>query len=117
MNQSSWLTRKLAEAQEAHTYFKRRESTRAEVSPSVEYRLYTEFYPNLLELTARYFDGATLYFGTGLYEGNTESGGVIEIVATKDDLQKVVFLAGDIKQVNGQLSVLVTYAPVTAVSV
>jgi hypothetical protein len=115
MNQSSWLTRKLAQAQETFAADKR--ASRAEVSPSVEYRLYTEFYPNLLELTARYFDGATLYFGTGLYEGNTESGGVIEIVATKDDLQKVVFLAGDIKHVNAQKSVLVTYAPVTAVSV
>lgn len=110
MNQSSHLTRKLADAQDSG-------GNRVEFSPSVEYRLYTEFYPNLLELTARYFDGATLYFGDGLYQGNVEHGGVIEIVATQDDLQTVVFLAGDIKHVNNQHSVLVTYAPVTAVSV
>ena len=111
MNQSSHLTRKLADAQENHV------SSRAEFSPSVEYRLYTEFYPNLLELTSRYFDGATLYFGDGLYQGNVEHSGVIEIIAKEDDLQKVVFLAGDIKHMNNQESVLVTYAPITAVAV
>ena len=117
MNQSSHLTRKLSEAQELAAETERNSGNRAEFSPSVEYRLYTEFAPNLLELTARYFDGATLYFGTGLYLGNTESSGVIEIIGTRDDWQKIVFLAGDIKAVNAQQSVLVTYAPVTAVSV
>ena len=111
MNQSSRLTRKLTEAQENHG------SNRATFNPSVEYRIYTEFYPNLLELTARYFAGATLYFAEGLYEGNIEHSGVIEIVAKQSDLQSVVFLAGDIKHMNAQASVLVTYAPITAVSV
>ena len=115
MKQSSWLTRKLASAQE--TFAARKVATPVAISPSVEYRIYTEFYPNLLDLTARYFKGATLYFGTGLYEGNTEQSGVIEIVATQADLQSVVFLAGDIKAVNAQASVLVTYAPITSVSV
>ena len=115
MKQSSWLTRKLANAQES--FSARKHASPAVVSPSVEYRLYTEFAPNLLELTSRYFKGATLYFGTGLWEGNTESSGVIEIVATEEDLQSVVFLAGDIKAVNNQQAVLVTYARVTAVTV
>jgi hypothetical protein len=115
MKQSSWLTRKLAQAQE--TFAERKHAASAVISPSVEYRLYTEFAPNLLELTARYFKGATLYFGTGLWEGNTESSGVIEIIATEDDLQSVVFLAGDIKHTNAQQAVLVTYARVTAVAV
>ena len=114
MNQSSWLTRKLAQAQENYRAAKH---VRVETAPSVRYSIYTEFFTNLLDLTARYFDGATLYFGTGLYEGNTESTGVIEIVGTAADLQSVVFLAGDIKSVNRQASVLIVSAPVTAVSV
>ena len=111
-NQSVNLTRKLASAQESHAV-----SSRATVTPSIVYRIYTEFYPNLVDLTLRYFAGSTHYFGNGVYEGNIESAGVIEVIADLDALQSIVHLAGDIKEVNRQDSVLVTYAPVTLVAV
>lgn len=111
MNQSVNLTRKLAAAQESNA------SSRATVKPAIVYRIYTEFFPNLVDLTNRYFAGSTHFFGNGVYEGNIESAGVIEIIGTLDELQTVVYLAGDIKHVNSQASVLVTYANVTQVSV
>lgn len=111
MNQDSNRTRKLAYEQEVAA------SLRATVAPSVLFRIYTEFFPNLVDLTNRYFKGSTHYFGSGVYEGNIESAGVIEVIGTMEDLQSIVFLAGDIKHVNNQQSVLVTYANVTAVSV
>ena len=109
MKQTSKLTRRLAEAQEAH----------ARIVPSgpVLFTLYTEDRDNLLMLVFRYFAGATLINATGLYNGQTELAKVIEIVGTLADLQKVVFLAGDIKVVNEQQSVLFTYAPVNSFSV
>lgn len=109
MNYKTNLSRKLADAQDSQVS--------ATFDRQIEYRVYTEFFPNLLDLTARYFKGATLYFADGLFEGNVEHSGVIEIVARESDLQLVVFLAGDIKQVNAQQAVLVTYAPITSVTV
>lgn len=111
-NQTVNLTRKLASAQESHAV-----SSRATVTPSIVYRIYTEFYPNLVDLTSRYFAGSTHFFGEGVYEGNIEHAGVIEVIADLDALQAIVHLAGDIKEVNAQASVLVTFHAVTQVSV
>jgi hypothetical protein len=75
----------------------------------VVYRLYTEEFPNLRELTARYFLEFTLIPTEGYYEGKRENGAIIEVIGSALDLQSIVHLAGDIRQVNNQHSVLVTW--------
>jgi hypothetical protein len=94
-----------------------REQERKALNTAIVYRLYTEDSRNLAELISRYFAGATIVYGTGLWMGVVEIGAVIEIVATKNDLQDIVSLAGDIKIVNHQSSVLVTWAPVSRLDV
>ena len=84
---------------------------------AVVYRLYTEDLGNLTELTSRYFSGFTLLFGNGVYQGVAESGVVIEVIGSTSDLQSVVHLAGDIRQVNNQSSVLVTWNNVSLLNV
>jgi|ERR1035437_6405838 hypothetical protein len=86
---------------------------------AVLYRLYTEdvHRPKLLTLISRYFSGATLFYGSGLWMDTVEAGTVIEIVATAADLQPIIHLAGDIKVQNHQSSVLVTWAPVSRLDV
>lgn len=105
MKQASTLTRRLAEAQELHAACALRE---AESAPLL-FRLYTESFDNLRDYTQHYFKGATFLHGIGLWEGCTENVTIIEVVGTLDDLQNVVFLAGDIREANHQSSVLVTW--------
>ena len=109
MKQTSDLTCRLTEAQET--------KARAVITGPMLFTIYTEDRDNLLTLVSRYFADATFINATGLYNGQTELAKVIEIVGTLADLQKVVFLAGDIKEVNQQQSVLFTYAPVNSFSV
>lgn len=77
------------------------------------YRLYTEGAPVLREslktLTLRYFKGATILYGVGLYDGAEETCAVIEVLGDDDDRQRIINLAGDIRIVNGQASVLVSW--------
>lgn len=80
--------------------------------PSVRYTLYTEAYPNLVELVSRYFAGATFFQAEGLWFQQKEATTVIEIIGTEADRQQVVYLAGDIRHVNAQSSVLVTWETV-----
>jgi hypothetical protein len=81
------------------------------------YRIYTENFANLPELVARYFGGATIYDGLGLWQGGQqEQSAVIEIIGHENDLQSVTFLAADIKQVNSQQSVIVTWARVSTLT-
>ena len=95
----STLTANLARAQEDH----------ALLTP-VLYEIYTEDKGDLWSLTRRYFPlGATLWHGFGIWEGGNELACVIRIVGTKADLQSVAHLAGDIRVVNAQTSVLVTW--------
>jgi hypothetical protein len=108
------ITRNLADAQTAHAY---RKLAAERQGDSVLYTLYTEDYPNLIELVSRYFPGATLYYAIGWWQGGIESSRVIEIVGKHDDLQRIVHLAGDIRHVNNQSSVLVTWAPVNSLLV
>lgn len=89
----------------------------AESISGVVYRLYTEdsdsTRESLIRLVSRYFDGATITYGVGVWQGATERNATVEIVAAVGDLQKIVNLAGDIRFVHGQTAVLVTWAPVS----
>lgn len=76
------------------------------------YRLYTEARENLAGLVTRYFPGFTIYYGVGYYESIRENCAVIELLGTERDRQNVLFLAGDIRQVNEQSSVIVTWGTV-----
>jgi hypothetical protein len=75
-------------------------------------RIYTEDDGNLTELVNRYFEGATILHGIGLDVSASygiEASATIEVVSSKPDaLQRIVNLAGDIREVNKQVSVLVT---------
>lgn len=84
---------------------------------TVVYNLYTENFPNLPDLVTRYFDGATIYDGLGVWQGTQEQSAVIEIIGHRDDLQAVTHLAGDIKHVNKQQSVIVTWHRVDTLTV
>jgi hypothetical protein len=91
-------------------------------SNAIVYRLYTEDTEHdgdsgVSRLVTRYFAGATIYAATGLWQGATEYGLVVEIVATSADLQSIIHLAGDIKVQNHQSSVLMTWAPVSRLDV
>ncbi len=101
MNQSSAITRRLARAQET-----------AAVERKVTYRIYTEDYPNVGALASRYFAGFTILEGVGSWYRQSENAVIVEVIGTRADLQSVVHLAGDIAQVNGQESVLVTHSDV-----
>ena len=98
MNQESSLTQHLTEAQ-----------VNAAIGRSITFRVYTETKANLRRLTARYFDGATLFHGDGLWQGLVEPATVIEVIGTIADLQNIVHLAGDIGYCNAQTSVKVTF--------
>jgi|SRR5579859_2164110 len=72
----------------------------------------------LHELIARYFDGATITYGDGLYAGGVEHSATITIMARTVDLQTVVNLAGDIKYVFGQSAVIVeSHTPTSRLTV
>lgn len=115
MKQTSSLTRKLTAAQERNA-----ESTvNAHANLAVVYRLYTEDNTDAIwaEIIQRYFKGYTLFRGTGVYQGVREQGVAIEIIGSAADLQSIVHLAGDIRQVNNQSSVLVTWNNVSLLNV
>jgi hypothetical protein len=117
MKQTSSITRKMAADQEAHA--KRRAfiaehgvtggTLDSRANQAVVYRLYTETKAGLATLVLRYFPGATFISTSGMYQGELEAGTVIEIIGSAADLQSIVHLAGDIRQVNNQSSVLVTW--------
>jgi hypothetical protein len=109
MKQTSSITRAMTAAQEA--------KATAKSADVVVYRLYTENFPNLGKLTARYFMGFTLIPTEGYYNGWKENGTVIEVIGSALDLQSIVHLAGDIRQVNNQHSVLVTWGGVNLLNV
>lgn len=78
------------------------------------YRLYTEDTRRneTIALVKRYFEGATLHYSIGLdarTQATDENAVTIEIVTSKPDaLQRVLDLAGDIREQNSQVSVLIT---------
>lgn len=130
-----WDSGKLAESQQAHADKRTAESIKlfkpapyksaksgdwsyppTPKSTAVAYRLFTEgaesLRESLLDLIERYFEGATITYGVGLWQGVTEVSAIVDIIGTSDDLQAIASLAGDIRFVHGQSTVLVTWAPV-----
>ena len=88
------------------------------------YRIYTEnINRHRVEfLVGSFFDGYTVFEGTGVWKGTGERSLVIEILATndmtpKESDHKVEKLAEQIKALNSQESVLVTSQPVDYVFV
>ena len=77
------------------------------LAPTV-YRIYTEDKP-VVGIIARYFEGYTLFHGTGVYKSQLESSVVIEIVDAFQYRDKVVRLAAEIADANRQAEVLVTW--------
>ena len=139
MKQESSLTRTLAEAQEQHArtvqsvidsptinlasraqrhrladVADNRHDAPAFNTRKTVYRLYTEALArvDVVPYVNRYFDGATIYLGTGLdarTQDTQEPAIVVEIVSSADDaLQRVLDLAGDLRVAGDQVSVLVT---------
>jgi len=111
-NYKQSITRNLAEAQEQH-------AKRSEPSTIIDtvFTLYTEYRDNLEALILRYFDGATVHDARGYWKGASEASAVIEIIASASALQDIVNLAGDIKHVNGQDTVLVTWQRISVLEV
>ena len=84
------------------------------------YRIYAERFGVRSEITSvvrRYFSAFTVYSGQGFWKGGAEDTDIIEIIDTEDQLQYVVHLAGDLKELGKQSEVLVTSSPVTVVKV
>jgi len=106
MKQTSSLTRNLAEAQEqyAATHLYHHETL---------WRIYTEDVAGVdyVGAISRYFSGATYTFSIGLWHSKRERSIVIDIVGTEADLQRVAWLATDLKREAKQESVLVTASP------
>ena len=108
MKQTSSLTRNLTAAQES--------ATLARSTQGVLYRLYvgipdsTSHREAVASIVARYFPGATIYGCDGLWQGSTEYCNAIDILATANDLQQIVSLAGDLRHVYGQDCVLVVWS-------
>lgn len=72
------------------------------------YRIYTEHVAGVLDIVARYFDGATLTYATGLWRGVQELSVVLEIIGTVADREQIVALCEDIRATNAQHTVLAT---------
>ncbi len=82
---------------------------------AVVYRIYTENKINMRDVERfirKYFDGFTVFFTNGHWKGTKEDSIVIEIIADYTDKHSVLSLAGDIKVLNEQETVLVTTATV-----
>ncbi len=73
------------------------------------YRIFTENINSeeTHTLVSKYFDGFSISYGSGYWEGNAESSIVIETIGDYTDKSKVLKLAGEIKKLNGQQVVLV----------
>ena len=111
---ASELTRRLADAQDCKNY----DSPALVLQPeAIVYTIETEHYLNLSRIIGRYFDGFNIQVGTGYYKGQAECSATIRIMATRAQLQEVVNLCGDIRYVNKQEAIILTYAPVTRLDV
>ena len=108
--------RSVSEAQERSVELKRK-TTQRTLSQSRVYRIYTENRPNIDCIVSRYFVGFTRVNAIGFYENVQEPAVIIEIIASADALQDIVNLAGDIKYVNAQESVLITWSDVSMLNI
>ena len=80
---------------------------------AVVFRIYTEDKDNLINIERiiyRQFKygGFTVSYTDGGWKGERESSLIIEIIGEIDDKHKVLTIAGDIKNLNEQETVLVT---------
>ena len=84
----------------------------------IRFRLYTEYRDNVAGLAGIYFpNGFTLLRASGFWQGKEEASAVIEILGTISDTDSVLHLANDIRILNKQTSVYVTYEPTTLIDV
>ena len=74
------------------------------------FRIYTENKKlwDIERLTSQYFEGATIYTGRGIYDGEIEESCIIEILYDGGCLKKVVQFADELKKLNNQKMVLIT---------
>lgn len=70
-------------------------------------KIYTEEKKNLPQLTNKYFQGATLYRATGIWEGIQEKATIIEIYGNGTNFDKAIELAEEINLINNQQATLV----------
>ena len=79
----------------------------------IRYRLYTERFPNIASITAKYFDGFTVTETIDYWHGVKEFSLVVEIFAYECEHARVEKLRAEIKSTNHQQSVGLTSEPVT----
>mgnify|MGYP001596123483 CR=1 FL=1 len=75
------------------------------------YRLHTERFDNVTEITSRYFEGFTAINVTGYWQGASEAAVIVEIYAAQSDASKVRALADEIRITNKQQAVLLSILP------
>jgi hypothetical protein len=123
MKQTSSLTRNLAAKQELARARSNDFGALRSAPVSRVYRLYigeiTEVHDSrqLRVLITRYFSGATVLHGSGVWQGQAEPATVVEIIGTSNDVQRVADLAGDIRETWKQESVLVTWSDVQVLDI
>ena len=81
---------------------------------TTRYRLYTERFPNIAEITARYFDGFSIVESVGYWQGIAELSVIVEIITSESNRWRIDALREFIKTANNQQSVMLTIEPVTA---
>jgi hypothetical protein len=79
------------------------------------YRIYTEDInrDKIVKIISNWFNGFTLFEGTGYWKGVSERALVIEIIADDEDEKDIAAMAGEIQSVNTQESVLVSKTEVS----
>ena len=79
-----------------------------------EIKIYTEDVGNVAAIVAKRFDGFTLKYGRGYWEGASENSVVIVLVTPSDSqaLEHAMIVAENIKRINEQDAVLVTWCEV-----
>lgn len=82
----------------------------------IEFKLYTEYRPNLTELVSRYVDNFTLLKGTGSWKGIEEPCAVIVsyVEENSPEEKRLLVCVQTIKRVNNQEAVLVVRTHVFA---
>jgi hypothetical protein len=85
---------------------------------TVRFRIYTEYRENLSGLAGVYFpEGFSLIHTAGYWQGHAEDSAIIEKLGTVNDTDSVLHLANDIRILNKQTNVYVTYEPTTLIDV
>lgn len=75
----------------------------------IEYKIYTEDYPNLEEIAAKHLESYSLFRGASSWDGKQELCACFIVYASPGSLLEVCieYLVRDIKQINKQEAVLV----------